>query len=141
MGSVMTGFAGTGLGAIVRLAVWSAWVAGAMLSGGHALAAQAGWSAPGCGHEPDPPVVEAGSVERYNASIDKVGAYEKAARAYSACVSRQAVAEQSAISNDARSRMGVINGAATQVQKRIAGNFGALSAQLRTAGQKLGAKK
>lgn len=110
------------------------------LSGGPALAAQAGWSAPNCGHEPGPPPVEAGSVERYNASIDKVSAYDKAARAYSGCVSRQAVSEQSAISNDARSRMAAINNAATAVQKRIAANFGALSAQLRAAGQKLGAR-
>ena len=119
---------------------WFACVACMLLSGGPALAAQAGWSAPACGHEPGPPAVEAGSVDRYNASIDKVSAYDKAARAYSACVSRQAVAEQSAISNDARSRMAVINGAATAVQKRIATNFGALSAQLKAAGQKLGAK-
>ena len=119
---------------------WSACVACVCLWGGPVLAAQAGWSAPGCGHEPGPPAVEAGSVDRYNASIDRVSAYDKAARAYTACVSRQAVADQSAISNDARSRMAVINGAATAVQKRIAANFGALSAQLRAAGQKLGAK-
>lgn len=106
-----------------------------------ALAAQAGWSAPNCGREPAPPAVESGSVERYNASIDRVSAYDKAARAYSGCVSKQAVAEQNAISNDARLRMASINAVATSVQKRIAGNFGALSAQLRAAGQKLGAKK
>ena len=110
-------------------------------SGIAAPAAAAGWSAPNCGHEPAPPVVESGSVDRYNASIDRVSAYDKAARAYSECVSRQAVAEQSAISNDARARMAVINNAANAVQKRIAGNFGALSAQLKAAGQKLGGRK
>ena len=119
---------------------WAGCILCVVVSAGPALAAQPGWSASNCGHEPGPPVVEAGSVDRYNASIDRVSAYDKAARAYSTCVSRQAVAEQSAISNDARSRMAVINNAATMVQKRIASNFGALSAQLRAAGQKLGAK-
>ena len=119
---------------------WSACAVCVFLWGGPVRAAQAGWSAPSCGHEPGPPVVEAGSVDRYNASIDRVSAYDKAARAYTACVSRQAVADQSAISNDARNRMAAINGAANAVQKRIAANFSALSAQLRAAGQKLGAK-
>lgn len=120
---------------------WSVCVVCVFLWGGPLLAAQAGWGAPNCGHEPGPPAVEAGSVDRYNASIDRVSAYDKAARAYSACVSRQAIADQSAISNDARNRMAVINGAATAVQRRIASNFGALSAQLKAAGQKLGAKQ
>ena len=104
-------------------------------------AAAAGWSAANCGREPLAPAVDSGSVERYNASIDKVGAYDRAARAYSECVSRQAVAEQGAISNDARARMAVINNAAGAVQRRIAGNFAALSAQLRAGGQKLGARR
>lgn len=104
-------------------------------------AAQAGWSASSCGREPAPPAVDSGSVERYNASIDRVSAYDKSARAYTACVSRQAVAEQNAISNDARLRMASINSVAVSVQRRIADNFGALSAQLKAAGQKLGARK
>ncbi len=103
-------------------------------------AAASGWTASGCGHEPAAPAVESGSVEKYNASIDRVSAYDKAARAYSACVNRQAGSEQTAISNDARARMAVINAGAASVQHRIAGNFAALSAQLHSAGQKLGAK-
>ncbi|WP_428375528.1 hypothetical protein [Lichenicoccus sp.] len=103
-------------------------------------AAPSGWTASGCGHEPAPPMVESESVEKYNASIDRVGAYDRAARAYSACVNHQAGGEQTAISNDARARMAVINAGAASVQKRIAGNFAALSAQLHSAGQKLGAK-
>ncbi len=111
-----------------------------LLCGG-GTARAAGWSASSCGREPAPPGVSGGSVDRYNASIDRVAAYDKAARAYSDCVSHQSVAEQSAISNDARARMAVINQAAVSVQKRIGGNFAALSAQLRAAGQKLGVKE
>ena len=112
-----------------------------LLSGGPLLAAPSGWSAANCGHEPAPPSVDSGSVDRYNASIDRVSAYDKAARLYSACVTKQAVAEQTAISNDARTRMAAVNNAAASVQRRIAGNFNALSAQLKAAQQKLGAKK
>ena len=104
------------------------------------MAAAANWSPSGCGHEPAPPVIEAGSVQRYNASIDRASAYEKTARAYSACVTREALAQQNAISNAARARMDAVNATAVSVQKRIAGNFSALSAQLKSAGRKLSAK-
>ena len=108
-----------------------------LVSSGGSASAASGWSPSGCGHEPYPPAVQGGSVDRYNASIDRVSAYDKAARAYSACVSREALAQQTAISNDARARMGAVNAVAAAVQKRIGGNFTALSAQLRSAGQKL----
>ena len=111
-----------------------------LLSGGGPARA-AGWRACSSGREPAPPAVTGGSIDRYNASIDRVAAYDKAARSYSDCVSQQSVAEQSAISNDARARMAAINQAAVSVQKRIGGNFAALSAQLRAAGQKLGVKE
>lgn len=99
------------------------------------------WSASGCGAEPAPPAVQGGSVERFNASIDRVGAYDNAARAYSACVGKAALAEQTAISNDARLRMNAVNGVALGVQRRIASNFTALSAQLKSAGQKLAGRR
>nr|WP_321983065.1 hypothetical protein [uncultured Lichenicoccus sp.] len=131
---------------VTRIRYVSRWCAVALLLPMAGIVAPApsraatGWTASGCGHEPAPPVVESASVEKYNASIDRVSAYDRAARAYSACVNRQAGSEQTAISNDARARMGVINAGAASVQKRIAGNFAALSAQLHNAGQKLGAK-
>ena len=125
---------------MVSNAVWSVPLCCLLLSGA-APALAAGWSASSCGHEPAPPAVTGGSVDRYNASIDRVASYDKAARAYSDCVSRQSVAEQSAISSDARARMAAINQGAVSVQKRIGGNFAALSAQLRAAGQKLGVKQ
>ncbi len=99
------------------------------------------WSAAGCGVEPSPPAVQGGSVERYNASIDRVGAYDNAARAFSACVGKASLAEQTAISNDARQRMNAVNAVALGVQRRIGSNFTALSAQLRSAGQKLGSRR
>ncbi len=124
----------------MKRSVLPALVACLLAPAGPACSAQ-GWSPSGCGREPAPPVVSSASVDRYNASIDRVGAYDDAARAYSACVSRQALAEQNAISNEARSRMSAVNAVALTVQKRIAGNFGALSAQLKASGQKLGAKR
>ena len=80
-------------------------------------------------------------MDHYNASIDRVGAYDNAARAYSACVTREALAEQTAISKQARARMDAINAVAASVQTRIAGNFSALSAQLRAASTRLGGQK
>ncbi|WP_428394118.1 hypothetical protein [Lichenicoccus sp.] len=80
-------------------------------------------------------------MDHYNASIDRVGAYDTAARAYSACVTREALVEQTAISKQARIRMDAINAVAASVQKRIAGNFNALSAQLRAASKRLGGQK
>jgi|GEM_PF-3045404 len=120
-------------------AAWTAFLVAAALTWGSGASA-AGWSAARCGREPQAPSVDGSSVAHYNASIDRVAAYEKAARAYSACVNQQASADQTAISNDARARMSAINAAASTVQRRIAGNFNALSAELHSAGQKLGAK-
>ncbi len=115
-------------------------VGGAFVPLPGAFAASA-WSPSGCGHEPFPPAIEGGTVQRYNSSIDRAGAYEKAARAYSSCVTREALAQQNAISSAARARMDAINAVAVSVQKRISGNFGALSAQLKSAGRTLAAKQ
>ena len=47
------------------------------------------WVATGCGGEPRIPKIDMSTVQRYNISVDKVGAYEKAARVYNSCVSKQ----------------------------------------------------
>ena len=96
-----------------------------------AAAPGAGWSAAQCGREPAAPAVDTTTIDRYNASIDRVAAYERAARSYNACVARTATAEQTAISNEARARIDAIQAVSAGVQKRIAANFGALTAALR----------
>lgn len=99
-------------------------------------APSSGWSAP-CGREPAAPVVDTKTVERYNASVDQVTLYEKAARAYNACVAKAATAEQTAISDQARSRIDAIQAVSGGVQKRIAANFNSLTTALRDASPKL----
>ncbi|WP_419729169.1 hypothetical protein [Lichenicola sp.] len=101
------------------------------------ISATSNWSPAGCGREPAAPSVDTATVDRYNASVDHVTAYEKEARAYNACVSKAAVAEQTAISNEARTRIDAIQSVSSSVQKRIAGNFTALTTALRDAGPKL----
>ena len=61
-----------------------------------ASAADRVWSAPGCGEEPAAPTPDISTVAHYKASVDQVGAYEKAARAYNACVTPQAVKDGTA---------------------------------------------
>jgi hypothetical protein len=100
-------------------------------------AAGAGWAAQGCGREPAVPAVEGGSVERYNASVDRVTEYDKAARAYNACVAKEATAEETAASEEARRRIAVVHAGSSAVRERIAANFTALSVQLKQAGSKL----
>lgn len=95
------------------------------------------WTPAGCGREPPAPAVDTSTIDRYNASVDHVTVYEKAARSYNACVSKAAVAEQTAISNDARTRIDAIQAVSSGVQKRIAGNFTTLTTALRDAGPKL----
>jgi hypothetical protein len=103
-------------------------------------AAAGSWSPGNCGREPAAPVVDTSTIERYNASVDQVTAYEKAARSYNACVSKEATAEQTSISNNARSRIDSIQSVSAGVQKRIAANFTSLTGALRDAGAKLQGK-
>ncbi len=97
----------------------------------------AAWSAPQCGREPAAPAVDTSTVDRYNASVDRVTIYERQARAYNACVSKTASAQQTAISNDARARIDAIQAVRGDVQKRIATNFTSLTAALRAGAPRL----
>ncbi|MBB2189856.1 hypothetical protein HLH34_07730 [Gluconacetobacter azotocaptans] len=98
---------------------------------GAARAAGAAWSAPACGREPVAPPVDSSTVARYNASIDSVTAYEKAARTYNGCVAAAASREESAISAEARTRIAHVHEASVAVHQRIADNFSRLTAQLK----------
>ncbi|QHM92266.1 hypothetical protein [Acetobacter pasteurianus] len=102
-----------------------------------AQAADKMWTASACGAEPVPPSVEVSSVDKYNASVDKVSAYEKAARTYNSCVAKAAVKEETAISNEAREKIAHIHEGSSTVQKRIAGNFTKLTTALKAGGAKL----
>lgn len=95
------------------------------------------WVPSACGTEPEAPAVDVSSVEKYNASVDKVSAYEKAARTYHACVSKAAVKEETAISNDARDKIAHIHEGSTAVQQRIGANFTQLTSALKAGGAKL----
>ncbi len=102
-----------------------------------AQAADKMWTASACGAEPVAPSVEVSSVDKYNASVDKVSAYEKAARTYNSCVAKAAVKEETAISNEAREKIAHIHEGSSTVQKRIAGNFSKLTTALKAGGAKL----
>ena len=102
-----------------------------------AQAAEKMWTASACGAEPVAPSVEVSSVDKYNASVDKVSAYEKAARTYNSCVAKAAVKEETAISNEAREKIAHIHEGSSTVQKRIAGNFTKLTTALKAGGAKL----
>ncbi|NHN89331.1 hypothetical protein [Acetobacter conturbans] len=99
------------------------------------------WAASGCGAEPSAPSLDVSTVDHYNASVDKVASYEKAARAYNGCVSKEATHQQTAISTEAKAKMDHIQEGSSTVQKRIAGNFTKFNTQLKAAGAKLGKPK
>ena len=110
---------------------------GATLPARAATGPGTGWNAAQCGREPAAPTVDATTVDRYNASVDRVTAYERAARSYNACVSRAATTEQTAISNEARLRIDAIQAVSSGVQKRIAASFSALTGALRAGTSRL----
>ncbi len=103
----------------------------AILCGLDAHAAPA-WPPTQCGREPAAPQIDESTVERYNASVDRVTLYGRQARAYDACVAKAASAAQAAISDEARRRMDAIQAVSLGLQRRIAGNFTALGAALRS---------
>ena len=100
-------------------------------------AAGRAWAPQNCGSEPAAPAVDVSSVERYNASVDKVTAYQKEARAYNSCVVRSAMHEETAISEDAKERIAFVHDSSTAVQKRIAANFEKLTATLKAGNARL----
>lgn len=95
------------------------------------------WIATGCGDEPRIPKVDMSTVQRYNISVDKVGAYEKAARVYNSCVSKAALKEETEISNEARAKIAYVHEGSAAVQKRISSVFEELTADLKEGGAKL----
>ena len=101
------------------------------LGGTATSAAVPGWPPTQCGREPAPPPVETATVERYNASVDRVTLYERQARAFDACVSKAAGAAQTAISDDARQRINAVQDTRVALQRRITANFATLGAALR----------
>ena len=100
-------------------------------------AAGRAWAPQNCGSEPVAPAVDVSTVERYNASVDKVTAYQKEARAYNSCVVRSAMHEETAISEDAKERIAFVHDSSTAVQKRIAANFEKLTATLKAGNARL----
>lgn len=105
---------------------------------GYALAA---WTPFDCGKEPSAPSLDVSTVENYNSSVDKVAAYEKAARAYNSCVAKAAAKEETAISNEAKAKMEPYQEGSAAVQKRIAGNFTKYNTELKAAAAKFSKKK
>ncbi|AAW61702.1 hypothetical protein [Gluconobacter oxydans] len=123
--------------AIRKAALFGLVVAG-IAGSGSASAAEAAWTASKCGAEPQAPVVKAATVAQYNESVDRVTAYEKAARVYNACVAAQANREETAISQEASARISHVHAGSAAVQSHIAASFQTLSANLAAASRKLG---
>lgn len=96
-----------------------------------------GWAAVGCGEEPKVPKIDVSTVQHYNISVDKVSAYEKAARVYNVCVSKAAMKEETKISNEARNKIAYVHAGSAAVQKRISENFVKLTTALKVGGAKL----
>lgn len=123
-------------------ALWTAFPAVILFSMAHGNMAHAAgtWSASDCGKEPTPPTVDISSVEHYNTSVDKVMAYEKAARTYNACVASEATKAETAVSNDAKQQIDHIHAASVAVQKKLAANFVDLSGKLKAGSKKFSAQ-
>lgn len=102
--------------------------------------AEGAWTAQSCGAEPQAPSIDTSSVDRYNASIDRASAYEKAARTYNSCVAREANKQETAASEEARAKIAHIHEGSVAVQGRIAANFTRITTQLKAAGAKFGGK-
>ena len=96
-----------------------------------------GWTPRACGAAPVAPKVDSGDVARFNASVDRVNAYEKAARTYATCVAGASGREQAAISADASARMRRVHDSAALVQKQVSEQFARLSAEMKKGHDRL----
>lgn len=107
-----------------------------MVMGGAAFAQD--W-ATSCGHEPKAPAINVSNVTNYNASVEQFTAYNKSARIYYACISKQTHAKQLTISQKAKTDMELIQKVSTDVRMHIAANLTKMQAELKAGGKKLGA--
>ncbi len=108
---------------------------------GSAGAAAGAWSPEECGAEPARPVLDLGDRAKYNHSADVVNEYEGKAKAWDACVMKQANADMEAISAAAKSRMAGISHDATQIQARVYAGFGEYTTQFKAAQERFEKEK
>ena len=103
--------------------------------------AAAAWSPGTCGAEPARPVLDLSDRAKYNHSADVVNEYEGKAKAWDACVMKQANTDMEAISAAAKTRMAGISHEATQIQARVYAGFGEYTAQFKTAQERFEKEK
>ena len=108
---------------------------------GSAGGAAGAWSPEQCGAEPARPVLDLGDRAKYNHSADVVNEYEGKAKAWDACVMKQANADMEAISAAAKSRMAGISHDATQIQARVYAGFGEYTTQFKAAQERFEKEK
>jgi len=96
-------------------------------------AAADAWSPRECGTEPARPVLDLSDRAKYNRSADVVNEYEGKAKAWDACVMKQANTDMEAISAAAKTRMAGISHEATQIQSRVYAGFTEYTAQFKAA--------
>jgi hypothetical protein len=102
-----------------------------------ALAHADTWSPTNCGAEPSPPKYDLSTRAGYNAAVKQANAYQQQARDFSACVLKQAHADQTAISREAQNRIADIQAIAVAKQQEIYGRLAAQSAAFKAAAAKL----
>jgi hypothetical protein len=99
-----------------------------------------GWSADACGAAPRQPHYDLSSRAGYNAAVQAANAYQQAAREYSACVLKQAHADETAVSRQAQDRIAEIQTTAVGVQQEIYGRLATQAALFKAAAERLKAK-
>ena len=110
-------------------------------AGGTPGGAAGAWSPEQCGAEPARPVLDLGDRAKYNHSADVVNEYEGKAKAWDACVMKQANVDMEAISAAAKSRMAGISHDATQIQARVYAGFGEYTTQFKAAQERFEKEK
>ena len=86
--------------AVIMLAAVSAGTAGTITNGT--------WSPSGCGNVAEIPVIEQGSIEAYNKSIEAINEWQQKANTYNTCLINEANADNALIAktaNEEQSRM------------------------------------
>jgi hypothetical protein len=104
------------------------------------LAHAQSWSPTDCGAEPTQPRYDLTSRPAYNDAVKQANAYQQAARDYSACVLKQAHADQTVISRQAQNRIADIQAIAVAKQQDIYSRLAAQSASFKSAAARLKSK-
>jgi len=104
---------------MIQATFFTAGILLASISVGMAGSINGTWSPSACGTEPEPPVIEQGSVDAYNNSVKAINEWQQKANTYITCMINEANADNALIAKTANDQQNKFRAAAERIKTEI----------------------